>query len=139
MQKKPRVNKNKDEIAAQMKQDARIARQKVLARLIFPFIEDQKTIYNAQTVVMAASGFIKAAVAQRMTELVVKDLAIDLSKEDDGPIKSAVQALLGLLQTENADDAAALLERFGNGLGQFSSKKYMENPMNIIPIDDFVA
>lgn len=139
MVKKPRVNKSKPELEAEILRKQKVDRQKVLARLIFPFIEDQKTIYDAQTVVMATSGFIKAAIAERMTQLVVKDLAIDLSKETDSPIKAAVEALLGLLQTENADDAAALLERFGNGLGQFSSKKYMENPMSIIPIDEFVA
>lgn len=139
MLKKPRVNKSKPELEAEILRKQKIDRQKVLARLIFPFIEDQKSIYDAQTVVMALSGFIKAAIAERMTKLVVKDLTIDLSNEADSPIKASVEALLGLLQTENADDASALLERFGNGLGQFASKKYMENPMNIIPVDEFVA
>lgn len=139
MAKSPRVNKSKDEIAAQIKQTQRIERQKTLARLMFPFLEGMKTIYEAQTVVMALSGFIKAALAQKSAEIVVKDLTIDLSKEEDSEVKSAIIALQGLLQTENADDAAALLERFGNGLGQFSSKKYMDNPMSSISVDEFVA
>jgi hypothetical protein len=139
MIKKPRVNKPKEVLVEDIQRKQRVERQKVLARLMFPFIEGLPTIYDAQTVVTALAGFIKADVARKMTALVVKDLTIDLSKEEDGPIKAAIIALQGLLQTENADDAAVLLERFGNGLGQFAAEKYMKNPMNVVVVDEFVA
>lgn len=140
MAKIPRVNKSKEDIAAQMAFMQKIERQKVLARLIFPFIQDQKTIYDAQTVVNAAAGYIKQELALKASNIIVKELSVSISADKgDKVLKDAVENLINLMQTEKADDAVALLERFGNGLGEFSSKKYMENPMNIIKVEDFIA
>lgn len=139
MQKKPRVNKSKEEIAAQLAHKQKVDRQRVLARLIFPFIQDQKTIYDAQTVVNALAGYLKQDFETKTRAIVVKDLTVDLSKEEESPIKTAVLNLQGLLQAESADSAIEILQLVGNGLSQFASKKYMENPMNIIPVDEFVA
>ena len=139
MQKKPRINKTKAELQAELEHKAKIDHQKTVARLIFPFIEDQPTIYDAQTVVNAAAGYIKYGAQQKALELSVKDVSIDLKKEPDSPLKTAVENVLNLLQDEQADSAVALLERFGNGLGQFSAAKYLKNPMNIIPVDEFIA
>lgn len=139
MQKQPRKNKSKAELQAELDHKAKIDHQKTVARLIFPFIEDQPTIYDAQTVVNAAAGYIKYGTQQKAIALSVKDLSIDLSKEPVSPLKTAVENVLNLLQDENADGAVALLERFGSGLGQYASVQYMKNPMNIIPVDEFIA
>jgi hypothetical protein len=134
-----RVPKNKEELRAEMARIEKIERQKVLARLIFPHIADQKTIYDAQTVVQALAGFIKQELALKASNIIVKELPVDFSNEKDSPIKKAMVDLIVLLQTEKADDCVALLERFGSGLGQFSASKYMENPMSSVNVDDFVA
>lgn len=140
MAKTPRINKTKEDISAQMAHTQKIERQKVLARLVFPFIQDQKTIYNAQTVVNAAAGYIKQELALKASNIIVKELTIDISRDKgDKVLKDAVINLVNLMQTEKADDAVALLERFGNGLGEFSASKYMENSMDIIKLEDFVA
>lgn len=140
MEKTPRINKTKEEIANQMAYTQKIERQKVLARLIFPFIQDQKTIYDAQTVVNAAAGYIKNELVLKTSNIIVKDLPVDVLKDTgDKVLKDAVINLINLMQTEKADDAIALLERFGNGLADFSSKEYMKNPMEVIKMDEFIA
>lgn len=134
-----RINKSKEEIAAQMKYNQEIEHQKKLARAMFPILSSQETIYDAQTVVAALAGFIKADMEDKIAALKVKDLEIDLSKEKDSPIKTAMLELRKLFEKESADDAAKLLERFGTTLSQYSSKEYMKNSMDTIKMDDFIA
>jgi hypothetical protein len=136
---KKRIPKSKDELKKQMEHSAKIERQKKLARIIFPMLQSQKTIYDAQTAVNAVAGFIKSGIALKMIELKVKDVEFDLSKEKNGVIKDAMLEIHAHLMDETADEAAALLERFGNGLGQFASSEYMKNPMSSIDIDKFIA
>lgn len=136
---KKRIPKTKDELKAQMAHLQKIEKQKKLARLVFPLVASQKTIYDAQTVVNAAAGFIKAALAEKMTDFKVKDIEFDLSKEKDSPIKDGVLNVLALLHEENADAVTALLERFGNGLGQYASSEFMKNPMSKVKMEDFIA
>lgn len=134
-----RVNKSKEEIASKMKHDATIAKQKLLARSIFPLLEKQKSIYDAQTVVNAIAGFVKLGIANKMVGFKVKDVDFDLSKEKAGVIKDGMLAIHSLIMNENADEVVALLEKFGNGLGQFSSLQYMKNKMSVINVDEFIA
>lgn len=139
MERKKRVNKTKDELAEQMAKNARIERMKVLARLIWPFIKDQKTIYNAQTAVTAAAGFIRQELEKKTEQIVVKDLVIDLSHEEDSEIKTAVEHLIQLMQTETAADASALLEKMGSSFTSFGASEYLKNPMSSVSMDEFIA
>jgi|ERR1700761_2272178 len=134
-----RVNKSKEEIAAQMKYQQEIEHQKKLARAMFPILSSIETIYDAQTAVAALAGFIKADMEDKIAALKVQDLEIDLSKEEDSPIKTAMLELRKLFDGESADDSAKLLERFGDTLAKYASKEYMKNPMDIIKMDDFIA
>lgn len=137
--KKPRVNKKKEELVADIEKTQRIERMKVLARLIWPFLEPQKSIYDAQTVLNATAGFLKNEFNKKADLIIVKDLPVDLSKEDEGEIKTAIEHLLQLLQTEKAEDTIALLERMGNSFGQFAALEYLKNPMSAINRDEFIA
>lgn len=139
MPKKKRVNKSKEEIAKQIAHTARIERMKVLARLIWPFIQDQATIYDAQTALSAAAGFIKQGLEIKTEQVIVKDLAFDLSGDDASPIKTAVENLINLMTTEKAADASALLEKMSNQLTQFGASKYLQNPMAMVSADEFIA
>lgn len=139
MQKPKRIPKSKEELKAQMAHLQMIEHQKKVVRMIFPVLADMKTIYDAQTVVNALSGFIKAALAEKQTQYKVRDFDIDLSKEKKSAVKDKVIEVCELLAGENADDVTALLDRFGSGLGQYGAKKYLENPMKVIKMEDFVA
>lgn len=139
MNKKPRVNKTKEQIVADVKHIEKVQREKALVKLMWPFIESQKTIYDAQTVLQALSGFIKVEMDKKSSELIVKELSIDLSKEKDSEIKTAVLKLLGLLEIEKAKDTASLLERFGNILAQYSAGEYLKNPMSMVSLDKIIA
>ena len=138
--KTKRVPKSKDELKAQMAHLQKVEHQKKLARRIYPLIEDQKTIYDAQTVLNAAAGYIKNELARKSTSFTVAELSVDASKDKgDKALVKAVQNIIELLQGEKADDSVALLERFANGVAQYSSGKYMENPMKVIGIEDLIA
>ena len=137
--KKPRVNKEKEEIAAQMASTQRVERMKVLARLIWPFLEPQETIYDAQTVLNATAGFLKQELNKKTELIIVKDLPVDLSKEKDSEIKNGINHLLQLLQTEKAEDTIQLLEKMGNSFGQYAALEYLKNPMSIMERDKFIA
>lgn len=139
MQKKKRVNKSKEEIADQIQKTARVERMKVLARLVWPFIQDQKTIYDAQTAVTAAAGFIKQGLELKTEQIIVKDLVFDLSADDASPIKTAVENIVNLMGTEKAADAAALLEKMGSSFTMFGASKYLTNPMSDVSADEFIA
>lgn len=137
--KKPRVNKKKEELVADIEKTQRIERMKVLARLIWPFLEPQETIYDAQTVVNAVAGFLKVELNKKIDLIIVKDLPVDLSKEEDGDIKTSMEHLFQLLQTEKAEDTIALLEKMGNSFGQYAASEYLKNPISVMNRDEFIA
>ncbi len=138
MQKTKRIPKSKEELKSQMAHLQKIERMKRLARLVWPKIESLKKIYDAQTVLNAASGFIKQDLTVKTEGILVSDLAIKLH-EKESVIKTAVQEIIYLLGTESASEAANLLEKMGNSLGQYGAAKYLENPMSVIDVKDFIA
>lgn len=137
--KKPRTNKTKDQIAAEIAHVQKVNRDKTLVKLMFPLIEGQKSVYDAQTVVNALSGFIKARLDEKAAELLIKDLNLDLSKEEDSLIKTAILNLIDMLAIEKAKDTASLLERLGNTFAQFGANEYLKQPMSVIKITDIIA
>ncbi len=137
--KKPRVNKTKAELEAQMAHLSKVAREKSLVKLMFPAISNIKTIYDAQTVLGALGGFIKTKLDEKVSAVLVKELVIDLSKEADSEIKTAMLDILGLIGPEKAKDVSSLLERFGNILAQHSAREYMKQPMVNIKVEQLVS
>lgn len=138
-QKQPRENKKKEEITADMKKKQHVERQKTLARLIFPAVTNLKTVYDAQTVFNAVAGYIKLELMKEEAKLRVSDLAIDLSKEKDTPIKHAVSNIFELIRDENATDAANLIELMGNKLPEFLANKAVRGPMSQVTAEEFIA
>ena len=138
MQKKKRIPKSKDELKVQMAHLQKIERMKRLARLVWPKIIDLKTIYDAQTALNAASGFIKQDLAIKTDNILVNDLTITL-KEKQSAVKTAVEELIELLGTESASEAANLMEKMANSLGQYGASQFMKNPVKDIDINDFIA
>ena len=136
---KPRVNKTKDQIAEQLKYTQKIDRERSLCKSIWPLIDHQASIYDAQTALNALSGFITAYIQKKIDDIKVEDLALDLSKEPDNEIKQAVVEMIGLLGPENAKDTASLLERYGKTLAQYGANQYLKNPMSVLKIEDIVA
>lgn len=128
------------EIAAQMERQQKVEHEKGLAKLIWPIIDNEDlTIYDAQTALAAASGFVAYEVQKSQAELKVSDLTIDLGKEEPSAIKVAVLAILDLLQGEKADLSAKFLERFSKTLGMYSANQYMKNKMDTLKLEDIVA
>jgi hypothetical protein len=134
-----RINKTKEEIAMEMAKKQVVAQEKILAKKMFELISNVDTIYDAQTVVNALSGYIKYEVQVRNSALTVNDLLIDLSKEKPSKINDAMSALKTEFQNEKALDLANLLERFGKTLAQYGANEFLKNPMDTIKVDDIVA
>jgi hypothetical protein len=137
--KKVAQPKSKEEVVSELKRKANIDHQRVTARLIFPFLEGLPTVYDAQTAVNAAAGYIRYDLQRKQSALKVTDLDIDLTKEKATVLKTAVEHILSQLSTENAEDAASILELMGNKLPQHVSLVGMKEPMSTVKMDDFIA
>lgn len=140
MTKKPRVNKTKPEILAQMKQEAKIQRMVALTKLMWPMIENQEKIYDAQTVFHAMAGYIELGLKVKEDELKVKNLLLDVefAKEKDGLVKTSMVNLLGLLEVENAHDTMVLCRKLADMIGQYGASQFVKGPMSGIKVTDIV-
>jgi len=132
-------NKSKEQIASDIVRVQKANREKSLVKLMFPLIEGMSSIYDAQTALQALSGFIRNELDLKNSEFVLQDLKIDLSKEKDSEVKTALVNLIDMLAIEKAKDLSDLLQRFGNILAQHSANKFMKNPMSDIALKDIIA
>lgn len=133
-----RVNKTKDEIAKEMAHKANIEKQKALARRMFPLLAVE-SIYDGQTALNALSGYIKFEMAVRESKLKINDLLLDLKKEPDTQITKVMEALKAEFQDEPAKELSDLMERMAKTLESFIARKYINNPMSEIKMEDIVA
>jgi len=133
-----RVNKTKDEIAKEMAHKANIEKQKALARRMFPLLAVE-SIYDGQTALNALSGYIKFEMAVRESKLKINDLLLDLKKEPDTQITKVMEALKAEFQDEPAKELSDLMERMAKTLESFIARKYINNPMSEIKLEDIVA
>ena len=138
--------KSKVEILAQMQKTKEMKHQIELAKKIFPLVSDMKTIYDAQTVVQATAGFIKAGFeeykkkedsitvenVQKYTDEFIKD-------EKKSAIKTSIEKIFETLKDEPAEDVIMLLQTFGKSLSAYSANKFMKNPMSDIKMKDFIS
>lgn len=138
MSKTPRVNKTKEELVAKIDQDHRIAHMAALTKLLWPALETQDKIYDAQTVLQAIAGYIEMGLKIKQESIKVGELNIDLSKEEDSLIKSAMLNILGLVEIENAYDMAALVRKISDHIGQFGAHEFVKGPMTNIKVTDLV-
>ena len=134
-----RVNKTKAELEAQIKHNDKIERQKLVAKLLWPFIADMKSVYDAQTVLQAVAGYMKYDLVSRETKLSCADLSMDLTKEKESEIKTAMQHVFNQLATENAKDSILLLETMANKLPEFIATKHLKDPMSTVKVEEFIA
>lgn len=134
-----RINKSKEEIQADMTHTAKTNHLKEVVRNMFPSLEKVDTIYDAQTTVNALSGFITALIEKKVLEIRLSDLVIDLSKEEDSKIKTAILEIIETMKDESAQELSETLERFGSTLGKLGAHKFLEKPMTEITIDDILS
>lgn len=134
-----RQNKTKQEIVGDMQFQAKVAHLKEVVRKLFPELDKQETIYDAQTVVNALSGFISAHLEQKMKEVKLSDIVIDLSKEDDSKIKSAIENIVAMFPDESAAELSENLERLGTVFSKYAADKFLKQPMSNLTVDDIVS
>lgn len=140
MPRKGDVQRNsKAEIAAALKQRANIERQRTIARMVFPAVEQLETVYDAQTVFNAVAGHIKYGLILKENELKISDLAIDMAKGKDSAVKHAVVTVLEMLRDEPANDMAKLLDMMGQKLPEFLANKALKGPMSTVTAAEFIA
>lgn len=139
MQTQKRVNKTKEEIAYDMKVQ-QVAKEKVaLVKRIYPHLKNQKSIYDAQTVLYGLAGYIKAELQKRERQPLIKDLALDFSKEKEGIMTDMLLALHNDFSEEKAWSFAALLNEFGDSLQKYGAHKYMQQGMDAITEEEIIA
>lgn len=138
MQKEPRINKTKEQIQAEMKHKEKVAHMKDVVRRIFPLLS-VPTIYDAQTTLNAITGFIKADLEEKMDKVKVIDTTIDLSKEKESEIKTAMLAIIEEFKDEPADEFAQTIDRLSRAFSEFGSSKFVKNPISDIKLEDILA
>lgn len=140
MIKKPRVNKTKAELIIQQKQEAKIAHSASLVKIMFPLLETQESIYDAQTALHALGGYIEYGLKIKDEGLKVGELGlkIELEKEKDSKVKTVMLDILGLIEIENARDTMILVRKLADVMGQFGASQFVKGPMTNIKITDIV-
>lgn len=132
-----RAVKSTQQIKAEISQNEKVTHIKEVVAKVFPLLEVD-TVYDAQTVVNALSGFISAHVEAELYKIKLSDVNIDLSKEEDSKIKTAMVGLIDLLKDEPAKDLAQTLERLGKVFAEFGAAKFLKEPMTAIKIEDIL-
>lgn len=139
---KKRINKQKDQIRAEMayqeKQKAKVEKEKYIAKTVFPLVENLKTVYDAQTAFNAASGYIQYALIAQEVKLKISELSIDLSKQEESDIGTAIKEIIKVTSDIDAKTVADLLERMGQKLAEFVTAKHLKDPMTI-KSEEFIA
>lgn len=134
-----RINKTKEQVETEIKIQQTNNHIKEICSSIFPHLEKLDTIYDAQTAVNALSGFIMAHIEERLCSIKLDEIKIDLSKEEDGKIKTAVLALAELLKDEKAKSLASILDRFGQTFSRLGAEKFLKQSMAEVKLEDIVA
>lgn len=136
--KLPRVNLSKDQLLEQQKFQQKVQHLKDLVRKLFPELETVDTVYDAQTVVNALAGFIDNQIEETVKKIKLSDIKIDLSKETDSKIKTAILNIEAMFQDEPAQELSESLERLGQTFSKHAADKFLRQPMSTLSVDDIV-
>lgn len=136
---KGQPRKSKGEVEAGIKLVQSVQRTKVLARMIYPYLEGLDTVYDAQTAVNAASGHIKYGLVKAEDKLKISDLEMDLKTGKDSAVKQAVIHILTMFEHEPASEIQKVLELMGNKFPEHVATVGLKQPMASIPMNDFIA
>lgn len=134
-----KVAKSKDELLADFKHVQKVAQIKEIVTKIYPALVEVDSIYDAQTVANALSGFIEAHMQKKLNEIKLSEIEIDLSKEEESKIKTAILAIIELTKDESANELSETLERLGKALSQYSAHTFMKQPTSAISLKDILA
>lgn len=134
-----RTNKSKEDLQLELKKKAKLEANKILARKVFPFVENLKTVYDAETVLGAISGYLALGLLQSEQKLVVSDLKIEMPAEKDKEINDALVAIMGLIQNEPAKEAERLIAMMGENMKGFLAQQALKGPMSQIKLEDYIA
>lgn len=133
-----RQNKTKEQIEADILSLQRVNHMKEIVRKIFPLLE-VPTIYDGQTVLNAFSGFAKADLQEKLEAIKIGDLNIDLSKQEENPIKNAMIAIADLFADEPAETFIKTIERLSQAFSEYGATKFVKNPMTDMKLQDILA
>lgn len=134
-----RSNASKQELELIQAQQGRITRQKAIAKIIFPALQELDTVYDAQTVVQAVSGFIKYAIETRLQALKVSDLTLDSGKGGNVKVRESIQKVLDLVANSSAEEVEGILSIMGQKFPEYFATKGLKEPMSSIPENEFIA
>lgn len=134
---------NKAQIIEQMKSKKLVKHQIDLAKKMFPHLTKDNSIYDAQTALNATAGYITLAFKDKISEITISDILPAIKKaikaENKSAIKTSMEEMIVILEKEPAQNAVALLERFGNILGVYSMREFMKQPMSSIKSEEIIS
>lgn len=133
-----RINKEKDQIKAEMLLKQEIAVEEKISRLVFPILQRQNTIYEAQTILHGLAGYIHHAIENATNKLTVSDLSVDVSKEKE-EIGKAINEIYDIVKDQKADLMAKFLKRYGDMLGYYGAQQYLKQPASDLDEDELIV
>jgi len=133
-----RTNKTKEEIKREMDNIERVKAQKIIVTKVFDKLGNQKSVYDAQTVVTALAGYINAEINAKIEKINISDINIDLSKEEESEILTAMKEIKEMLGDEPAEVTGALLEKLGQAFSHFGASEFLKGPVTAIDINKII-
>lgn len=133
-----RTNKTKEEIKKEMEVTERVKAQKIVVAKIFEKLGNQKSVYDAQTVVSALAGYITADLNARIEKVKISELEIDLSKEKESEITVAMREILEEIKDEPAEVTSSLLERFSQAFTHYGAQEFLKGPISAVDINKII-
>lgn len=134
-----RTNKTKEEIKGDLEHIQKVKHHKELADRLWKHIEPQLSIYDAQTVLSAAAGFLELELIKKTKAFKVSDCPIDLSKEKPSLIKTGIEGLVRDVQDEELKDTVEFLKKFSDTLSHYGASQYLRNGMDKVKKSDIIA
>lgn len=134
--KPKRINKSKKQIVDEIELKAKVARQKEMVKRVFPLLKDLDNLYEAQTALMAVSGYLKEDIEKKMSIFKVNDIALDFKDEPKTKITEVMTSIKAELQNDCAVEAMDMLELFGNFIPNIGAEAYLKKPANELTLED---
>jgi hypothetical protein len=133
-----RQNKSKEELLKEAEYRAIVTKKKELVKEIFPLLQKQKTLYDAQTVMGALAGFISQELKNKNDALILEDLNVDFKGLKEGPIRETVLAIYLSMNTEKAQMLSDLLNEMAEAFNKLGVHRFLNKEITEIKLDDLI-
>jgi hypothetical protein len=133
-----RTNKSKEELIKEAEHRKVVMHKKDVVKLVFAELQDQKSIYDSQTLILTMAGLIAQELRKRNDEMVLDAIDLDFDAIKDDVFKAKLIALANLLYEEKGQELADLLQELADAFGKLGAHRFVQGKMDQVKIDDLI-